>query len=203
MYEHLKRIWGKGVPGGGIAYVHTLTRARQPGGRDRRILVPGVWADSSFQNQVHSHSQGSGVLLLNELSTPGCWTAEVLLKVQHSLLVPVLHICFCSFVLDPRTWEKCWVHATLSIRGLYVAFPSSTGPLSHVWEFPTLMELMVGAGLMSQEAAGTGTFWKSLFEADQGGAATLGAWEHLGHGDVGQVANHWHDLTREQYPGFY
>lgn len=71
-----------------------------------------------------------------------------------------------------------------------MAFPSSTGPLGHVWEFPTPMELMVGAGLMSQEAAGTGTLWKSLFEVDQGGAATMGAWEQLGHGEVGQVANH-------------
>lgn len=29
------------------------------------------------------------------------------------------------------------------------------------------MEVMAGAGLLSQEAAGTETFWKSLFKAGQ------------------------------------
>lgn len=51
-----------------------------------------------------------------------------------------------------------------------MAFPSSTSPLGCVWGFPALMEVMAGAGLLSQKAAGTETFWKSLFKAGQGGA---------------------------------
>lgn len=48
-----------------------------------------------------------------------------------------------------------------------MAFPSSTSPLGHLGESAALMELMAGAGMVSQEAAGIEIFWKALLEADQ------------------------------------